>query len=207
MTETIENSDFQREKKTVQLSIISLIMYGIINLINGGPFAFFPINELVFFGVTVYFSFLHYKENKISYLLFLLFSGLALMKNQLFLGFFMSNQQVNDFLNLPVINYLPWMIFAIIWIEIFHFFRLTKKKIVFFPIIISIFIFGTYFNAFTFQVLALHLFFILLVFYFKNQKETSISYSKSLYFLWFLFLFLKLSTLFSMYLYRFELDF
>ena len=207
MTENIEKSDFQREIKTVQLSIISLIMYGIINLINGGPFAFFPINELVFFGVTVYFSFHHFKESKISYLLFLLFAALALLENQLFLGFFMSNQQVNDFLNLPVIKYLPWMIFAIIWIEIFHFFRLTKKKIAFFPIILSIFIFGTYLNAFTFQVLALLLFFILLHFHFKNHQENQTSYPKSLYFLWMLFLFLKLSTLFSMYLYGFELDF
>lgn len=182
-------------------------MYGIINLINGGPFAFFPINELVFFVVTVYFAFLNFKKNKLSYSLMILFSGLALMKNQFFLGFLMSNEQVTLFLNHRVLSYFPIVIWTLMLGEILHFFILTKKNTFIFPIILSIFIVGIIFNVFTFQSLALLIFFTLMTFHYKNQGKTTHPYSKSLYCLWFLFLFLKLSTLFSMYLYGFDLDF
>lgn len=207
LTEKIENSDFQLEKKTIQLSILSLIMYGIISLLTGGPFAFFPINELVFFGVVSYFATSNFKQAKVSYLLFLIFAGLGLLKNQLFLGFFMTNLQITDFLNNPTVKYIPYLIFAFMLLEMLRFFFITKSNVFIFPVILSIFIFGTYINTYTFQVLSLLLFFIFVTYYFKTKKESDPSYSKSLYLLWFLILFLKLSTLFSMYLYDFEMDF
>lgn len=207
MDKEIENSAYQIERKTVQLAIVSLIMYGIVSLTSGGPFAFFPINELVFFGVVSYFATLNFKQAKTSYLLFLTFSGLGLLKSQLFLGFFMSNIQITDFLNNSAIKYIPYVIFALMLLEMLRFFFLTKSNVLIFPLILSIFIFGTYVNTYTFQVLSILLFFIYLTYYLKTKKESDPIYSKSLYYLWFLILFLKLSTLFSMYLYDFEMDF
>jgi hypothetical protein len=182
-------------------------MYGIISLLAGGPFAFFPINELVFFGVVSYFARSNFKNSRSSYLLFLTFAALGLLKNQLFLGFFMSNLQISNFLSTPIVKYIPYLIFLLMLLEMLRFFFLTKSNVFIFPLILSLFIFGTYLNTYTFQVLSLLLFFIFLTIYFKTQKESVAMYSKSLYLLWFLILFLKLSTLLSMYLYNFELDF
>ena len=207
MTDLNETSDFQLEKKTIRLSIVSLIMYGIVSLTSGGPFAFFPINEIVFFIVVSYFAISNFKKSRVSYLLFLSFSAIALLKNQLFLGIFMSNIEITNFLDQPVIQLLPYLSLTVMLVEMLRFFILTKKNIFIYPIILIIFIFGTYFSIHTFQSFSLLLFFIILTFHFKSQKETINSYSKSLYFLWFLLLFLKLSTLFSMYLYGFEMDF
>ncbi len=207
MTKKIEAIEFQREKRTLQLSIVSMIMYGIVSLTSGGPFAFFPINELMFFGVVSYFVFFNFKKSKISYLLFILFSGLALLRNQLFLGFFISNLQISNFLNQPIIRFLPYAIFSLMLIEMLRFFIQTKWKIAAFPIIIAFFIVGTYFNIYTFQTLSLLLFVFIGGFYFQRHQEGDLRYSKSLYFLWILILFLKLSTLLSMYLYGFDIDF
>lgn len=207
MTEKIENPDFQIERKTIQLAIVSMIMYGIVSLMSGGPFAFFPINELVFFGVVSYFAFLNFKNSKVSYLLFLSIAALGLLLNQLFLGFFMSNLQISEFLNNPVIKYVPYLVLTLVLIEMLRFFLLSKKFTFVFPIIVSIFLFGTYLSAYTFQVFALLLFVVFVTIHFKTARESTVLYSKSLYILWILLLFLKLSTLFSMYLYGFDMEF
>ena len=182
-------------------------MYGAISLTTGGPFAFFPINELVLFGVVSYFAFFNFKKAPSGYLLFLLISVLGLIQNQLFLGIFFSNLQITNFLNSDSIHFLPGFTSILILLEISRFFFLTKSKIYFFPIIALIFCFGAYFNIHSFQSFAILLFFIILIFYFRKEKQNNHKYHKSLYYIWFLFLFLKLSTLFSMYLYDFDLGF
>lgn len=182
-------------------------MYGIVNLINGGPFAFFPINEIVFFLVVSYFSFLNFKNEKAAYLLFLLIAILGILKNQLFLGIFMSNLGISEFLNHALVKYIPFFISTLILFEISRFFLLTKSKLYFFPIIIPIYCIGAYFDVHSFQTFAVLLFFIVLTLYFKKEYHYHEKYSKSLYFLWALYLFLKASTLFSMYLYGFEMEF
>ena len=125
----------------------------------------------------------------------------------MFLGILMSNIQITDFLNKPTIQFLPYISYTLMLAEALRFFIITKKNVFVFPIILSVFVFGTYFNSHTFQSISLLLFFIFMTLQFKSQQENDHSYSKSLYFLWFLLLFLKLSTLFSMYLYGFEMDF
>ncbi len=197
----------ERERRTVSLAAISLLMYGFVSVMGNGPFAFFPVNELVFFGIVVYFSFFNFKVAKVSYLVMLLLGAMDLLNNQIFLSFFMDNEQLGQFYSTEWLRYVRLGAYVLILAEITRFFVLTKWKIFAFvyPLVLIAVIAGVLLQLYVLQTAGLVIFVALLYYAWRKQLEGIAVYSKSLFYLWYFLTFLKLTTLLTIYLYDLKL--
>jgi hypothetical protein len=198
----------ERERKTVFLAALSLMMYGLVSVLGGGPFAFFPINEIIFIFIVIYFAALNFSKAKTSYLILLAFAGISLMYNQLFLNFFMDSEQMVVFYKNPLIQQLKIASYVLLLIEITQFYQKTNWKYHVYTLPLSLLCIGlgVYINLYLFQTLGLLIFIGTLYFYYKNTANESEIYPKSLFYIWYFYTFLKLSSLLTMYLYDFNFD-
>lgn len=190
------------------LAALTLLMYGMVSFLGQGPFAFFPVNELVFFVLVVYFALTHFKSAKVSYALLLSLACVDLLNNQLFLGFFLDNEQIQAFYDHPLYKYVRMVSYALILAEITRFYIQSKWKFAMYlyPLMVIPIVAGVLLKVYLFQVLGLTLFVGMLHFYYKKHETEPESYHKSIFHLWYFLTFLKLSSLLTMYLYdlRFE---
>ncbi len=198
----------ERERRTVFLAALSLMMYGLVSALGGGPFAFFPINEIIFIFIVIYFAALNFSKAKTSYLLLLAFAGISLIYNQLFLNFFMDSEQMLVFYKDPMIQQLKIASYVLLLIEITQFYQKTnwKHHVYTLPLSLLCIGFGVYFNLYLFQTLGLLIFIGTLYFYYRKTANESEIYPKSLFYIWYFYTFLKLSSLLTMYLYDFRFD-
>lgn len=197
----------ERERRTVFLAALSLMIYGFVSVLGGGPFAFFPVNEIVFIFVVIYFAALNFSKAKTSYLLLLGFAGISLLYNQLFLNFFLDSAQMVSFYENSNVAKLKITSYILLLVEITRFYKKTEWKYLIYTLPLSLLCigFGVYFKLYLFQTLGLLLFIGTLYFYYKKTANESEIYPKSLFYIWYLYTFLKLSSLFTMYLYDFKL--
>lgn len=198
----------ERERRTVFLAALSLMMYGLVSVLGGGPFAFFPVNEIIFIFIVIYFAALNFSKAKTSYMLLLVFAGISLIYNQLFLNFFMDSEEMVGFYKNPIIQQLKIASYFLLLAEITHFYFKTnwKHQVYTLPLSILFIGFGVYFNLYLIQTLGLLIFIGTLYFYYKKTANESEIYSKSLFYIWYFYTFLKLSSLLTMYLYDFRFD-
>jgi hypothetical protein len=198
----------EKERKTVFLTAFSLLMYGLVSVLGHGPFAFFPINEIAFCIITIYFGISHYKFNKVSYSILIAYSIISLPTNQLFLSFFMHSEKMVSFCKSNSYEIIRWITHLLILSEIVHFYQKTawKFQVYSLPISLCFWISGFYWKIYSFQVLGLLVFLGILYLYYKKTANDSEKYSKSLFYLWYFLIFLKLSSLFTMYLYDYSFD-
>lgn len=193
----------ERERRTVLLAMVTLLMYGLVSFLGNGPFAFFPVNEIVFLLIALYFSFFNFKSAQGSYVLLLLLGLLDLSNNFLFLSFFMDNEQLQAYYANDAVTYVRIMPPVIAAIEITRFYWLTKWKVLpfMFPFAVTSIIAGVLFGSLMFITLGLVLFSGTLYYAYRQNLEAVAIYSKSLFYLFFLFTFLKLTALLTMSLY------
>jgi hypothetical protein len=198
----------ERERRTVFLAALSLMMYGLVSALGGGPFAFFPVNEIIFIFIVIYFAALNFSKSKTSYLLFLAFAGISLIYNQLFLNFFMNSEEMVGFYKNPLILKLKIASYSLLLIEIVRFYQKTRWKyhVYTLPLALLCLISGVYLKLFTLQTLGLLIFIGTLYFYYRKTEDESEIYPKSLFYIWYFYTFLKLSSLLTMYLYDFRFD-
>jgi hypothetical protein len=198
----------ERERRTVFLAALSLMMYGLVSALGGGPFAFFPVNEIIFIFIVIYFAALNFSKSKTSYLLFLAFAGISLIYNQLFLNFFMNSEEMVGFYKNPLILKLKIASYSLLLIEIVRFYQKTRWKyhVYTLPLALLCLISGVYVKLFTLQTLGLLIFIGTLYFYYRKTEDESEIYPKSLFYIWYFYTFLKLSSLLTMYLYDFRFD-
>lgn len=202
----------ERERRTVLLAAVSLLMYGLVSTLNEGPFAFFPANELVFFGIAVYFSFFNFRYAQVSYALMLSMGAIDLLNSQIFLSIFMDNSQLASFYYSPWLPYVRLGAYALMVVEITRFYVLTKWKVYAFtyPIVLLSIVAGvltgvTRYN-YLLQCIGLVLFVGMMHYAYKKNKEGIAVYSKSLFYLWYLLAFLKLTMLLTIYLYDLKFE-
>jgi hypothetical protein len=198
----------ERERRTVFLAALSLMMYGLVSALGGGPFAFFPVNEIIFIFIVIYFAALNFSKSKTSYLLFLAFAGISLIYNQLFLNFFINSEEMVGFYKNPLILKLKIASYSLLLIEIVRFYQKTRWKyhVYTLPLALLCLISGVYLKLFTLQTLGLLIFIGTLYFYYRKTEDESEIYPKSLFYIWYFYTFLKLSSLLTMYLYDFRFD-
>ena len=197
----------ERERRTVALAALSLLMYGSVSFLGSGPFAFFPVNELAFFAIVVYFSVFNFKSAKVSYSLMLLFGALDLLNNQIFLSLFMDNEKIGAFYDNPAFLFLRLAAYALMLFEITRFYVLTKWKIaaLTYPVVFIAIVAGVAFQVYSFQTFGLVVFVGMMYYNYKKKCEETEVYSKSLFYLWYFLAFLKLTTLLTIYLYDLKL--
>jgi hypothetical protein len=198
----------ERERRTVFLAALSLLMYGLVSALGGGPFAFFPINEIIFIAIVIYIAALNFSKAKTSYEVLLGFAGISLIYNHLFLNFFMNSEQMVGFYENPIVMRLKIASYSLLLIEIIRFYQKTAWKfhVYTMPLALISIGFGAYFNLYLFQTLGLLIFIGTLYFYYRKTRNESETYPKSLFYIWYFYTFLKLTSLFTMYLYDFRLD-
>jgi hypothetical protein len=198
----------ERERRTVFLAALSLLMYGLVSALGGGPFAFFPINEIIFISIVIYISALNFSKAKTSYFILLVFAGISLIYNHLFLNFFMNSEQMVGFYENPIMVRLKIASCSLLLIEIIRFYQKTAWKFHVYTMPLALFSigFGAYFNLYLFQTLGLLIFIVTLYFYYRKTANESETYPKSLFYIWYFYTFLKLTSLFTMYLYDFRFD-
>jgi hypothetical protein len=198
----------ERERKTVFLAALSLMMYGLVSALGGGPFAFFPINEIIFIFIVIYFAALNFSKAKTSYMLLLVFAGISLIYNQLFLNFFMDSEEMVGFYKNPLILKLKIASYSLLLIEIVRFYQKTNWKyhVYTLPLALLCLLSGVYLKLFTLQTLGLLIYIGTLYFYYRKTANESEIYPKSLFYIWYFYTFLKLSSLLTMYLYDFRFD-
>jgi hypothetical protein len=189
----------ERERRTVFLAALSLLMYGLVSALGGGPFAFFPLNEIIFIFMVIYFTALNFSKAKTSYLILLSFALLSLIYNHLFLNFFMNSEQMVGFYENPLILKLKIASYCLLLIEIVRFYQKTAWKFHVYTMPLSLLSigFGVYFNLYLFQTLGLLTFLGTLYFYYRKTANESEIYPKSLFYIWYFYTFLKLSSLFT----------
>jgi hypothetical protein len=179
-----------------------------VSALGGGPFAFFPVNEIIFIFIVIYFAALNFSKSKTSYLLFLAFAGISLIYNQLFLNFFINSEEMVGFYKNPLILKLKIASYSLLLIEIVRFYQKTRWKyhVYTLPLALLCLISGVYLKLFTLQTLGLLIFIGTLYFYYRKTEDESEIYPKSLFYIWYFYTFLKLSSLLTMYLYDFRFD-
>jgi hypothetical protein len=198
----------ERERRTVFLAALSLLMYGLVSALGGGPFAFFPINEIIFISIVIYIATLNFYKSKTSYFILLVFAGISLIYNHLFLNFFMNSEQMVGFYENPIMVRLKIASYSLLLIEIIRFYQKTAWEFHVYTMPLALFSigFGAYFNLYLFQTLGLLIFIVTLYFYYQKTANESETYPKSLFYIWYFYTFLKLTSLFTMYLYDFRFD-
>ena len=198
----------ETESKTVLLAALTLITYGLVSFLGGGPFAFFPINEVVFAGIVLYFSFSHFKSAPAGYVLLASFGLLGLLNNQLFLSFFMDYEDTQLFHENALVKILKPGIYLLLLVEITRFYYLStwRTAVYTYPVVLAGIIAGVWYNTHLFLVFGLLVFAVTLQYVYRKRPELAIRYPKSLFYLWLLLAFLKLSTLLTIYLYDLDID-
>ena len=90
-----------KESRLLLLSVLTLIIYAVIGLIQHGSVVFpFPINDFLFFIVVTQFTVWHYNKGTLTFTMFL--AGLfGLLSNKTFWEIYMSIERLQDFLNYP----------------------------------------------------------------------------------------------------------
>ena len=159
-------------------------------------------------SIVIYIAFLNFTKSKISYILFLAFSGLSLIYNQLFLNFFMDSEAMIGFYNNSIVSFLKTASYLLLLVEIVRFYKLTgwKHWVFTMPLILLLMGIGVYFQIYLFQSIGLLIFIGTLYFYYKKTNNEVEIYPKSLFYIWYFYTFLKLSNLFTMYLYDYKFD-
>lgn len=193
----------EKDQRIVSLTMLTLTMYGIVNVFVGKPFAFFPINEIVFFAIILVLAVRNFNRAPFSYIFFLLAGFLDLVANQFFIELFFGHQKLNFFLG-PKDQFLFHVIAYIFLIfEMFHANQRINRKLnwYFFPVVLIFLLLYLIFKRYTFVVAALASFVIPLFISSKNQLGTRGIYTMDLIMIWGLFFFLELTKLISIYLY------
>lgn len=84
-----------REQKTIAVSILTVFLLGLSNYMQKGSFIFtFPINELLFLTVSIYFAWFNFRENKSIYVLVLALALAELLSEQYNLEFILNTDQL-----------------------------------------------------------------------------------------------------------------
>lgn len=197
----------ERERRTVSLTVITLLMYGVVSMLGKGPFAFFPVNEPVFFLVAVYFAIFNFRSARLSYVLMLAIALLGLANNQLVLGLWMDNEKMEAYFRHPSLHYASLASGLLMLLEITRFYFLTRWKVFAFsfPFAVTSIVAGMLFGSLLFVTLGLMIFTGALYYGYERKYEGIAIYSKSLFYLWYLLAFLKLTTLLTMSLYSVKL--
>jgi hypothetical protein len=92
-----------REEKTVFLGILIPIVYGSWVFLDKGTFIFpFPLNELIFFTITLQFLLWNLKSDKIKYGLFLLTALFGLVSSDFFWTIFFDGKSYEQLMLSPL---------------------------------------------------------------------------------------------------------
>ena len=163
----------EKEKKAVFLTILTLIMYGIVNVMLGGPFAFFPINEIVFFLLVVFFAVRNFNRAPFSYIFFLLASLFDLVSNQFFSEILIGHQKLIFFLDTRDRYLFNLIAYFFLLAEMFHSFKRmdVKKNWIAFPFITGTFLLYAGFQKLTFAVSGMALYLLCLLLFYKKQEN------------------------------------
>lgn len=206
--------DTEKERKTVFLATLTLLMYAFISFTGNGPLAFFPINEVAFFIVTVYFlirSIPHFKLHPRwtwSFVLFGIASVLSLLQSQLFMSFVFREETFQQLVSGPLFDINRLLIYGVFLIEVGRISWMSswKWKNFLFPIVFLLFAAAVYFTNFECRVIGLLVVTAFLQLDYKKSKDFVQAYPRSMFYLWAFYTFLNLSYLLTMYLYdlRFE---
>lgn len=206
--------DTEKERKTVFLAALTLLMYAFISYTGNGPLAFFPINEVAFFCVTMYFltrSIPHFKLHPAmawSFVLFGIASILSLAQSQLFMSFVFREETFQQLVSGPLLDVNRLLIYGIFLIEVGRISWMSswKWKKLLFPVVFLLFAAAVYFTNYACRVIGLLVVTAFLQFDFKKTKDTVQAYPRSMFYLWAFYTFLNLTYLLTMYLYdlRFE---
>lgn len=198
----------EKERNTVVLAALTLLVYGMVSFLGHGPFAFFPINEVVFAGIALYFSFMYFKSAKTGYGLIVAFALLSLLNSQLLLGFFMDYADSQAFHENPLVKTLKPVAYVFLLIEISRFCYLVKGRLAYGlgSVILISMIAGVWYNIHLFLTSGLLLFAVLIHLTYKKRPEVKDLYPKPLFYLWLLLAFLKNTTLLTIYLYDLMID-
>lgn len=182
---------------------MTLFIYGLSMFIQKGMVAFpFPLNEFVFFGVTVYFSFFHFMSDKISYLLMLLIATVSLFSSQMFWSFFLDNEgmyALSESVFTDVMR-ISFQLLTLAGITRFYYLTAWKVSLLAYPVIICGYAAGAALNLPFLQGAAMLLFTGILTWNYRKNENAMVPYSKSLYYLWCLMTFLCVTMLLTIYL-------
>lgn len=197
----------EKEKTTIRLTIVTLLMYGVVSWMGDGPFAFFPVNEIVFLIITAYFTFLNYKKASTGYIVMLAFGIFSLAGSQFFLSFILNNEQIFHFFDFKFHFLFRLFAAGLLIFEIIRFFLVTRWSATAYilPLIFAFIVAGSWLELLTFYCLGLVLFGIVLVLFYRKDGNTTPEYPKSLAYLWWLLIFLNLTKLLTIYLYDIRL--
>lgn len=206
--------DTEKERKTVFLAVLTLLMYAFISYTGNGPLAFFPINEVAFFFVTVFFFvraikyFKLYPQMAWSFALFGIASVLSLFQNQLFMSFVFREETFQQLVSGPLLDVNRLLIYGVFLIEVGRISWMSswKWKFFLFPIVFLLFAAAVYFTNYECRVIGLLVVTAFLQFDFKKTQDIVQAYPRSMFYLWAFYTFLNLTYLLTMYLYdlRFE---
>lgn len=206
--------DTENERKTVLLATLTLLMYAFISFSGNGPLAFFPINELAFFCVTVYFLFRAIPHFKLypnlgwSFLVFGAVSLLSLLQSQLFMSFVLNEEAFQKLVDGPLLDVNRLVIYSLLLLEVgrISWLSVWKWKYFLVPVVFLLFVAAIYFTNFECRVLGLLVVTAFLQISYRFNEETAKAYPHSLFYLWVFYTFLNLTYLLTMYLYdlRFE---
>ncbi|TNF48385.1 MAG: hypothetical protein EP305_05640 [Bacteroidetes bacterium] len=87
-----------RDERTVSLAVLLLIVYAVLNFVQSGMLIIpFPLNEVIFFMVTIIFAIRHYKYSFFTALFSCCYAVLAMLTSEFFWSFFMSEEQFDRF--------------------------------------------------------------------------------------------------------------
>ncbi len=107
-----------RDERTVSLAILMLIVYAVLNFVQSGMLIVpFPLNEVIFFIVTLIFAIRHYKYSFFTVLFSCCYAVLAMLTSEFFWSFFMSEEQFDRFFqsSLPDVIALMSNVALLIW--------------------------------------------------------------------------------------------
>ena len=193
----------ERERQTVMLAMITLFIYAFSMFIQKGMLAFpFPLNEFILFAVTVYFSFFHFRSDKLSYTLMLLLALVSLLGNQMLWSFFMDNEAMQTLSQSTATDILRILREVFIIAGITRFYDVTRWKIspLIYPVVLLSYVAGMLLNMPLLQIAGMLLFTGMLTYNYRKGKPAMETYSRSLYYLWYLVTFLYLTMLLTIYL-------
>ena len=136
-----------KEARLLFLSILTLIIYAVIGLIQHGNVIFpFPINDFLFFIVVTQFTVWHYQKGILTFTMFL--TGVfGLLSNKTFWEIFMSIERLQDFLNYPWVLWFSLFNAICIIIGAVYFIRGQKNHFTSFITTAGIVVFGAGFHT------------------------------------------------------------
>lgn len=161
-----------KEGKIITKAVLTICVYGLTSFLTFGQSIFpFPLNEIIFLIVSIYFATLHLKKNPYTVTVILLSSLLSLLSSEFYWEIVLNTKQMTYISenNIPLKFGLSYNLFLTIWMFL-TFSPIESIKIKLLGIItILLQIVGFYFDLPIYSLLSLALLFIYSILYVQQN--------------------------------------